>query len=236
MKKILIYGIALLSIFVFQSMKAHQSANLNTADFAAKLKQLPNALLIDVRTPQEFAQGHIKNARNMNVNSEDFNQQISKLDKSKPVFVYCLSGGRSSYAANTLISNGFAEVYNLLGGMMKWRAANMPETTDIAVSATSGMTSAQYQKLLKTDKLVLIDFYAEWCAPCRKMKPDLEAISTEMKDKVTVIRINADEHKTLAKKLKVDALPVLFLYQKGKLIWTKRGYASKAEIEQQLKK
>lgn len=236
MKNSFIISVLILSsIFVF-NIKAQQSANLNAVDFAAKVKQLPNAPLIDVRTPQEFAQGHIKNAQNISVNSDDFAQRISKLDKTKPVFVYCLSGGRSSYAANVLLNSGFSVVYNLAGGMMQWRAANLPETTDNRVTTSTGMTTAQYRKLLKSDKLVLIDFYAEWCAPCRKMKPDLEAISAEMKDKVTVVRIDAEANKALAKELKVDALPVLFLYQKGKLIWTKRGYASRKEIEKQLQK
>lgn len=236
MKKFLYSILFVLAVVASQAALAQQSANLSAADFAAKIRQLPNAPLIDVRTPQEFAQAHIKNARNISVNSEDFAQQIARLDKTKPVLVYCLSGGRSSYAAGMLASAGFSEIYNLAGGMMKWRAAGLPETTDNAVATQTGMTVVQYQKLLKSDKLVLVDFYAEWCAPCRKMKPDLEAIAAEMKDKVTVIRINADEHKALVKELKVDALPVLMLYKNQKVIWTKKGYASKAEIVKQMKK
>ncbi|MDD2797676.1 MAG: thioredoxin domain-containing protein [Bacteroidales bacterium] len=236
MRNLLIISSLMISFFFVSNVNAQQGVNLNANDFAAKIKQLPNAPIIDVRTPQEFAQGHIKNARNINVSSEDFGQQISKFDKTKPVFVYCLSGSRSGYAASMMLNSGFKEIYNLAGGMMKWRAANLPETTDSKVSVSTGMSRAEYNALLNSDKLVLIDFYAEWCAPCRKMKPDLDAISTEMKDKVVVVRINADENKTLAKELKVDALPVLFLYKNKKQVWSKLGYATKAEIVKQLKR
>ncbi len=236
MKNILLISSLIVISFFASCANAQNGQSMNPAEFAAKIKQLPNAPLVDVRTPGEFAQGHLKNARNIDIRSEDFDQQIAKLDKSKPVFVYCMSGGRSSAAAGAMRSVGFKEVYELSGGIMKWRAANLPETTDNTVAIATGMSRAQYNALLKSDKLVLIDFYAEWCAPCRKMKPDLDAIAAEMSKTVVVVRLNADEHKAIAKELNVDALPVLMLYKNQKLIWTKKGYATKAEIVKQLKK
>lgn len=155
------------------------------------------------------------------------------LDKSKPVFVYCLSGGRSSSAANKMRSDGFKEVYELSGGIMKWRGANLPETTDNAV-VSNGMSKQQFDALLSSDKLVLIDFYADWCAPCKKMKPYLEEISKDMADKVVVIRINADDNQALCKELKIDALPVLQLYKNKTLSWTNTGFIEKAEVVKQL--
>jgi thiol-disulfide isomerase/thioredoxin len=58
----------------------------------------------------------------------------------------------------------------------------------------SGLTKAKYDALLKTDKIVLVDFYADWCGPCKKMKPSIEEIAEEMKDKVVVMRIDADQN------------------------------------------
>lgn len=225
----------LMAILFALPLFSQSGIQLNPADYAAKIKQLPNAPVVDVRTPNEFAQGHLVNAINVNLNSADFQQQIGKLDKSKPVFVYCLSGGRSSSAMSTMLSIGFKEVYNLAGGMMKWRMANLPETTAATVSVSKGMTMAQYQALLQSNKLVLIDFYAVWCAPCQKMKPYLEEISNEMKTKVEVVRIDADANKLLVNSLKVDALPTLLLYKNGKQIWSYTGYLSKEEVVKQLK-
>ena len=130
-------------------------------------------------------------------------------------------------------SDGFKTVYELNGGIMKWRGANLPETTD-NTTATNGMTKQQFEALLNSDKLVLIDFYADWCAPCKKMKPYLEKISKDMADKVFVIRINADDNQSLCKELGIDALPVLQLYKNKTLIWTNTGFIEKAEVVKQL--
>jgi thioredoxin len=143
--------------------------------------------------------------------------------------VYCLSGGRSGKAANKMRSDGFKEVYELSGGIMKWRAANLPETTNVMVTA-SGMTKEQFDALVKNDKLVLIDFYADWCDPCKKMKPYLEEITKEMGDNVIVQRINVDDNQAICKILKIDALPVLQLYKNSTVVWSNKGFIEKAAV------
>ena len=125
-----IFGIALfiLAVFVASCTNAQNSkTNLTAVQFEAKIKELPGAPIIDVRTPAEYAEGHIKNAKNIDWNGNSFDKQISKLDKSKPVLVYCLAGGRSAAAASKLRESGFKHVYELVGGMKEWRAAKLPE-------------------------------------------------------------------------------------------------------------
>lgn len=209
------------------------NTNLSATEYAQKIKELPNAPIVDVRTPDEFSKGHLINALNFDWNENEFEKQIALLDKSKPVFVYCLSGGRSSAAANKMRSDGFKQVYELSGGIMKWRSANLPESTENRVLNT-GMTRQQFDSLLNSDKLVLVDFYADWCDPCKKMKPYLEEISKEMADKVSVIRINADDNQALCKELKIDALPVLLLYKNKTLSWTNTGFIEKAGVIKQI--
>lgn len=77
--------------------------------------------ILDVRTPEEWAEGIISNATQINYYDEDFAAQIETLDKSKPVFVYCKSGGRSSSAAEILKEKGFSKIYNLDGGITAWK-------------------------------------------------------------------------------------------------------------------
>ncbi len=81
---------------------------------------------------------------------------------------------------------------------------------------------------------MLVDFYAEWCAPCKKMKPYLEEISKEMADRVTVVRIDVDKNQALSKELKIESLPVLHIYHKKTLQWAYNGYIDKAGVVQQL--
>ena len=231
-----LFSIALVAI-LFNSCTNGQTqtskTNLSATEFADKMKELPTAPILDVRTPNEFSKGHLVNALNYDWNGNEFEKQIAPLDKSKPVFDYCLSGGRSSSAASKMRSDGFTQVYEMDGGIMKWRGANLPETT-ANITASTGMTKQQFDALLNSDKLVLIDFYADWCASCKKMKPYLDEISKDMADKVVVIRINADDNQTLCKELKVDALPVLQLYKNKTLTWTNTGFIDKAEVVKQL--
>jgi rhodanese-related sulfurtransferase len=78
-------------------------------------------VLIDVRTPEEYAEGAIKGSVNIDFfNQQAFIKQISSLDKNKPVYLYCRSGNRSMKAARQLVSSGFEKVYDLAGGYMAW--------------------------------------------------------------------------------------------------------------------
>ena len=93
--------------------------NLTPAQFAEGLHQ-PGAVLLDVRRPEEFAQGHLPKAVNIEVTAPDFAQRIASLDKAAPTYVYCRSGARSSSAAGQLAQAGFAHVSHLLGGVLDW--------------------------------------------------------------------------------------------------------------------
>lgn len=84
--------------------------------------QKDDVQLVDVRTVAEFNESHIKGAENIVYKSEAWNTSIAKLDKSKPVYVYCKKGGRSAKCASLLEEAGFTTVYDLNGGIMKWQS------------------------------------------------------------------------------------------------------------------
>lgn len=102
------------------------STLLAADEFESKLATMPNAQLIDVRTPKEFNDGYIKGAININYQGETFSQDIEKLDKSKPTFVYCRSGGRSAESCNYMANHGFKELYELDNGISSWLSKNKP--------------------------------------------------------------------------------------------------------------
>lgn len=236
MKKIIVNSFVLILLALSAcSNGQNASYNLNVNDFYEKLKSTKDAQLVDVRTPGEYAGGHLANALNYDWNGGNFETQSKKLDKQKPVFVYCLSGGRSASAASNLRSAGFKAVYEMNGGMMKWRAAGLPEDTQGNNTTSKGMSMADYNKLTSSNKKVLVDFYAEWCAPCKKMKPYLEEISNEMKDEVKVVRIDADQNKSLLQELKIDGLPVLILYKGGAQVWRNDGFIEKEAVVAKIK-
>jgi phage shock protein E len=85
-----------------------------------------NLILVDVRTPDEYAQGHIDGARLINYYDADWSQQMNQLPKNQPIVVYCAVGGRSGKAFATLQKLGFIEIYDMKGGFDAWRAQNLP--------------------------------------------------------------------------------------------------------------
>lgn len=209
------------------------NTTISVEDFERKLTK--NLQLIDVRTPEEYGQGHLKGALNYNINSNDFENQLSNLDKNKPVLVYCLSGGRSSSAAELMAEKGFTEVYNMQGGIMKWNAANKPVESGVPVATSVGLTMQDFDKLVKSSKMVLIDYYAKWCQPCKKMAPMLETFAEKRKDKLLLIKIDADENKNLLKERGIESIPVLELYQEGKLVWKHEGEIDEAVLIKETK-
>jgi rhodanese-related sulfurtransferase len=86
----------------------------------------PNFVIIDVRTPAEFSEGHIANSINIDVENAGFEKTINGFDKDKTYLVYCHSGNRSLKAAKTMIDMGFKTVYNMLAGITAWQAAGYP--------------------------------------------------------------------------------------------------------------
>jgi rhodanese-related sulfurtransferase len=96
--------------------------NLNVNEFEQGMTQ-NDAVIIDVRTPMEYQEGHIKNSKLIDISDRDFESQIEKLDKNKAYYVYCRSGGRSSSASQIMVEKGFTKVYNLQGGMIAWSGA-----------------------------------------------------------------------------------------------------------------
>lgn len=118
MKKITILGI--LMVLALVSCGENIAKQLETNEFEELLLK-EGVQIVDVRTPDEFAQGYIKNAKLIDFNTPEFENQISELDKNKAVAVYCHSGARSNQAFEIMKTMGFREVYELKGGIVAWQ-------------------------------------------------------------------------------------------------------------------
>ncbi len=221
-------------VLLVQCHSGGQPFSLKADAFAAKLEQTPGAILLDVRTPGEFGSGSIKDAQNIDFNAKEFKTRIAALDKSKPYFVFCLSGGRSKDAADYMRQNGFGEVYDMKGGLLAWKDSN--RTLNGETSSRDKLPMSDYKKLISGDTSVLVDFYAPWCGPCRKMEPMLHDVARENKGNVSLVRVNIDENKQLAMELGIREIPVLKIYKRGEEMWTHSGLVEKAALLQALSK
>lgn len=93
---------------------------LTPSEFEAAIKSNDAMQILDVRTPEEVAEGTIAGSTNISVTTDGFTEKIQSLDKSKPVYVFCKMGGRSARAAGILKEAGFLEIYDLDGGITAW--------------------------------------------------------------------------------------------------------------------
>ena len=96
--------------------------NLNVSDFGSKIKD-PSVVILDVRTPAEFQEGHIQSAINIDFEASNFESEVNKLDKSNSYAVYCRSGRRSGLATEIMVKSGFKSVFNLTGGIIDWQSS-----------------------------------------------------------------------------------------------------------------
>lgn len=118
----LLFGLMLLC--TFGCVQEYKAAALNPVGFKEMIEDNPDLQLIDVRTPGEVASGFIPEAVNIDFQDPGFREAMEKLDRKKPVAVYCAVGQRSQAAYNMLIEMKFHEVYHLTGGTVAWQQEN----------------------------------------------------------------------------------------------------------------
>lgn len=125
--KLKVFGLLFLFIGVTSCLKNQVDGVqvLDATTFEKKMNQ-PEVQLVDVRTPEEFGQGHLENALNIDFMADDFDAKAATLDKEKPVMVYCKSGGRSAKASARLKALGFKTITDLEGGIINWTKEQKP--------------------------------------------------------------------------------------------------------------
>ena len=192
-----------------------------------------NIQILDVRTAEEFKTGHIKNALQADWKDQaQFKDRVQYVDKTRPVYIYCLVGGRSAAAAEWMRENGYNNVIELKGGINAWKKANKPVEGS---SNEPQITLEQYKASIPDDRTVLVDFGASWCPPCVKMAPVLEELQKDKDLHFVFIKIDAGVQTELMKSMNVDKLPTLIVYKKGKEKWRNSGIVAKKTLEKELK-
>lgn len=220
----------LLGIICFFQVTA-QSGVLSPTQFQQQITTGQSQLL-DVRTASDFKQGHLSNALQADwTNAAEFAERVKYLDKNKPLLVYCASGGRSGQAAAWLVKQGFVKVDNLTGGMIAWKQASLPFVTE---EVTRQMSAEEYAKLIRSAGVVLVDFGAEWCPPCKKMEPVLASLQKELAGKYTLVKVDGGRDTEMMKANGVNALPVFIVYKNGKETYRIQGVVEKNILKAQL--
>lgn len=90
--------------------------------------------------------------------------------------------------------------------------------------------NAKFNEIINQRQLVLVDFYADWCGPCKMMSPILQETKAVVKDEVKIIKINVDQHQDLASEFMVRGVPTLMLFKEGKMLWRQSGVLNKSQL------
>jgi len=97
------------------------------------------------------------------------------------------------------------------------------------------MKKESFQDIIKGDKPVLVDFYADWCGPCKMMAPILKQFSERMGDEVRVIKVDVDRSKSASMTYRIQGVPTLILFKGGKIVWRQSGVVQLAQLEKIIK-
>lgn len=89
---------------------------------------------------------------------------------------------------------------------------------------------SKFSEIINKDHPVLVDFFAEWCGPCKMMSPVLKEVKNVLDDKVTIIKIDVDKNQTLAARFQVRGVPTLLLFKNGNQVWRQSGLIQKEEL------
>ncbi|MES2890367.1 MAG: thioredoxin domain-containing protein [Bacteroidota bacterium] len=226
--------VVLISMFLVVSQFAvAQPTNLTAAQFEAGIRNLDSVQLLDVRTPAEYQAGHLDKALLADWKDEkEFQRRINFIDKAKPVYVYCLGGGRSAAAAEKMRALGFTNVFELVGGINAWKAAEKPV---VGRSGQQQLSVEDFDKSLQTPGTILVDFGAEWCPPCKLMEPVLANLQNTQAGKFTLVKVDGGRDEAVMKKYNVTALPVFIIFKNGKQVWRKEGLVAETELAELLR-
>jgi thiol-disulfide isomerase/thioredoxin len=232
MKKHIFSLLVLLAVSCQTFAQDHKPTAL--ADFAAKVAAQTRPQILDARSAEEFALNHIEGAINLTQQTEGYLTILSSLDKQKPVFVYSIGNGRSAVLSKDLLTKGFTEVYELEGGIGSWVGGGKPLFT----TAKKGLSSSEFNRILVSNKLVLVDIGSKYCGACKKVKPVLETLRQENGEALKIVEVELEESPALIASLKtVTSFPYLIVYKDGKPVLKKAGIKDlKIEIDQALAK
>jgi len=231
--------LSIISVVLLFSCQGQNTDIIRNVD-AIRFNQLiyqKEGIIIDVRTSEEFQSGHLKEATNIDYYSDDFSKKINLVQRDKPIYLYCRSGGRSSSAAKKMLKLGFKEIYNLRDGISSWISEELiivkSESKLLNKKNVTILTKLDIDNFLKNNQFSLLYIGTQWCVPCQKLKPIINGIQSDFND-INILNIDADINKNEIIDFNVTSVPVIILFKNNIEIFRNIGFISKESLYNQL--
>ncbi len=229
--KLMFFSGIIMSLFILTACKGDaQLHEVKPAEFESLIHDT-TVQLLDVRTAEEYQADHLAYSMQADwTRKDEFEKRTASLNKTKPVYLYCLSGGRSAAAAEWLNKKGFT-TYNLQGGINSWKQEHKPI---VQFEKVAPISLAEYVSRIPSDKTVLVDIGATWCPPCKKMNPQIDSLAAVHSNDFVLLKIDGGAQTELCAQLKATEFPTFIVYKGGKESWRKTGEMDIKDIAAQL--
>lgn len=222
-------GFLFVALLMFVSACQNQNGNslLELNDFKTKVGET-NAQVIDVRSEDEYKRAHIPNAINVSTNDEYNNLQYS-FYPDLPTYIYGLAENDATIAAQKLHALKFKNLYVLKGGFNDWKGAGLPVEAQKEKRIYENDT-IPFEVARNGSKLVVADFNAVWCGPCKMLEPYIHRLRDNRSDEVIVYSIDTDKRKDLMEEYKAYSIPLVLFMKNNKILYRSEGYMEEAKL------
>ncbi len=223
--------LVLFVLFGLLTFKANAQAivKLTPEQFQQTIQQ-NQVQLIDLRPAGAFITEHIPAADNIDIQDRKFQQEALSLNKQLPTLLYCENGKRSIQAVQEFKKLGFENIQILNGGWEAWQKNKLNTTTSISKDGISNIKLTEFEELINANKLTLVNFTADWCLPCKLLKPKINKLAIE-NEQLKIVFIDVDKNQSLANHFNIASIPHLHFYRDGKLVRINNGLFSEKELK-----
>ncbi|MCC6818258.1 MAG: thioredoxin fold domain-containing protein [Bacteroidia bacterium] len=203
-------------------------SKVNSKDLS-KLLSEPNVQILDVRTADEFKQGHIDKSINIDINHPKFDSLISVLYSSLPVYIVANSTENGEQGVTRMNILGFRQASYLDGAIKSW-TDNGFELVQDKPKVVYESDTIPFLEARKGSKLVMVDFNATWCKPCKMLEPAVTKVHDELAKDVIVYSIDTDVNPDLAREYQANSIPLLVFIKNGVEVHRSVGLISEPEL------
>jgi thioredoxin len=208
--------------------KGNSSGQLDVQSFHELLSS-EKPQLLDCRSIQAYDSGHLPGAIHIDPTQSSSASVLNTLYKEMPVYYYGTATNCEALKKE-LSAKGFSNLSEISGGYAQWQAAQF-EIQTTAVTKLYPNDTIPFDKAIQGNQLVLVDFNATWCKPCRMMQPSIDKIREERSQEVIVYSIDIDQHPEYNQKFQIGNIPLVMMFKQGKQLHRSEGYLEEAVLQ-----